>query len=354
MSAVFPPTTATQLLINTLTSSKIVYLPAISTIGAGKLYSIKDICGNAARSSIFVSTTGLDVLENSARGSTTYALMSTNFQSVLLASDGQLNWMILQNYTANLITRAGFTPTQITGLFAWFDPSDGNTFTLSGTTVTQWRDKSGNAYHMAPLSGLANGVVQTGYQNGRDVVNFSGNNIYRAPTGSGRYPSDVYIVIAIKNIAARSDCVGMGEVGTDSFNSLTLGEHTQYRWHNGSSSFNRTPACVSPVNETSTGFLIMNWSIANNNFLIRRNGTQLVQTAAYTFSLSTNSAFQLGFRHTNLSSPDIAFNAYVAEIVMYTTQLATENQQKVEGYLAWKWGLQASLPAGHPYGTFAP
>ena len=91
MSAVFPPTTATQLLINTLNSSKIVYLPAISTIGAGKLYSIKDICGNAAKSSIFVSTTGLDVLENSARGSTTYALMSTNFQPILSASDGQLH-----------------------------------------------------------------------------------------------------------------------------------------------------------------------------------------------------------------------------------------------------------------------
>ncbi len=354
MSAVFPPTTATQLLINTLNSSKIVYLPAISTIGAGKLYSIKDICGNAAKSSIFVSTTGLDVLENSARGSTTYALMSTNFQSILFASDGQLNWMILQNYNANLIIRAGFFPNQITGLFAWFDPSDETTLTLSGTTVTQWRDKSGNAYHMAPLSGLANGAIQTNYQNGRAVVNFSGNNIYRAPNTSGRYPSDVYIVIAIKNIAARSDCVAIGESGSDSFNSLTLGEHTQYRWHNGSSSFNRTPACVSPVNETSTGFLLMNWSIANNNFLIRRNGTQLVQTAAYTFSLSGNSCFQLGFRHTDRTSPDIAFNAYVAEILFYNTQLITASRQQVEGYLAWRWGIQGSLPADHPYSAFAP
>ena len=25
------------------------------------------------------------------------------------------------------------------------------------------------------------------------------------------------------------------------------------------------------------------------------------------------------------------------------------DRQKVEGYLAWKWGLQASLDASHPY-----
>ena len=105
MSAVYPPTTATNLLINTLCTSKIVYLPAISTIGAGKVYYIKDICGNAGRSSIFLSTTGLDTIDNSFRPSTLYALMSTNFQSVLLASDGMLNWMVLQNYNANVVTR---------------------------------------------------------------------------------------------------------------------------------------------------------------------------------------------------------------------------------------------------------
>jgi hypothetical protein len=108
MSAVYPPTTTTNLLINTLCTSKIVYLPAISTIGAGKLYYIKDICGNAGRSSIYLSTTGLDTFENQARTSTLYALMSTNFQSVLLASDGALNWMILQNYNANVITKANY------------------------------------------------------------------------------------------------------------------------------------------------------------------------------------------------------------------------------------------------------
>jgi len=30
------------------------------------------------------------------------------------------------------------------------------------------------------------------------------------------------------------------------------------------------------------------------------------------------------------------------------------NRQKVEGYLAWKWGLQSNLPTSHPFRAAAP
>jgi hypothetical protein len=102
---IYPPTTTTNILVNTRLQPKIVYLPAVSTVGAGKLLFIKDICGNAANSSIYLSTTGLDSFDYKFRPSTVYALMSSNFQSVLLGSDGLLNWLILQNYNANAITR---------------------------------------------------------------------------------------------------------------------------------------------------------------------------------------------------------------------------------------------------------
>jgi hypothetical protein len=103
---IYPPTTTTSLLVNTRTTPKIVYLPAASTIQSGKLLFIKDICGNAANSSIYISTTGLDQFDGRASRSTNYGLMSTNFGSLLLAPDGTLNWMILQFYNSNSLTRA--------------------------------------------------------------------------------------------------------------------------------------------------------------------------------------------------------------------------------------------------------
>jgi hypothetical protein len=35
-------------------------------------------------------------------------------------------------------------------------------------------------------------------------------------------------------------------------------------------------------------------------------------------------------------------------------QASATDRQKIEGYLAWKWGIQASLPAAHPYRNAAP
>lgn len=99
------PITTTALLLNTRIQPKIVFLPAASTIAAGRLLYISDICGNAGVSSIYISTVGRDSFDGRHFTSTVYGLMSTNFQSLTLASDGLLNWMILQNYTANVIAK---------------------------------------------------------------------------------------------------------------------------------------------------------------------------------------------------------------------------------------------------------
>ena len=42
------------------------------------------------------------------------------------------------------------------------------------------------------------------------------------------------------------------------------------------------------------------------------------------------------------------------EIILTTGTLSPEDRQKLEGYLAWKWGTQAALPGGHPYKSAAP
>jgi hypothetical protein len=38
-----------------------------------------------------------------------------------------------------------------------------------------------------------------------------------------------------------------------------------------------------------------------------------------------------------------------AEIIHYNVALTSAQRQQVEGYLAWKWGLQNTLPSSHPY-----
>lgn len=44
----------------------------------------------------------------------------------------------------------------------------------------------------------------------------------------------------------------------------------------------------------------------------------------------------------------------IHEVLIYTTALDTDKRQKMEGYLAHKWGQATNLSAGHPYKTAAP
>jgi hypothetical protein len=39
-------------------------------------------------------------------------------------------------------------------------------------------------------------------------------------------------------------------------------------------------------------------------------------------------------------------NAIVSEVVYTNTALPAADRERLEGYLAWKWGLEANLPAG--------
>jgi hypothetical protein len=47
-------------------------------------------------------------------------------------------------------------------------------------------------------------------------------------------------------------------------------------------------------------------------------------------------------------------NGNVGELIMYHGVLNNIDRQRIEGYLAWKWGFQNSLADTHPYKTIRP
>jgi len=112
--------------VDTTSTRKIVFLPVASTVGAGRLLWIKDISGNAAVSSIYISTIGMDRIENRFAPSTLFAVMSTSYGSVMMTTDGILNWYFLQHYYRNAIS-IGATGGSATG-------GTITSATISGTT----------------------------------------------------------------------------------------------------------------------------------------------------------------------------------------------------------------------------
>jgi hypothetical protein len=127
MTSIYNSTTTT-LLVDTTSARKIVFLPVASTVGAGRLLWIKDISGNAATNGIYISTIGMDRIENRSNPSTLFAVMSTSYASVMMTTDGILNWYFLQHYYRNAIS-IGATGGSATG-------GTITTPTISGTSYT--------------------------------------------------------------------------------------------------------------------------------------------------------------------------------------------------------------------------
>ena len=66
----------------------------------------------------------------------------------------------------------------------------------------------------------------------------------------------------------------------------------------------------------------------------------------------SNANITVGVRR--IDSLNDVFDGEIAEVVMYQGDVGTVDRQKIEGYLAHKYGLAANLPSTHPYKTTPP
>jgi len=95
-------------------------------------------------------------------------------------------------------------------------------------------------------------------------------------------------------------------------------------------------------------------AISNSSDLYSYMNGDNYQTDTLTISDNTYE-LKIGCRNGNggTGTKD-AWDGDINEIVIVTGEVSTETRQKIEGYLAWKWGLVANLPGGHPYKSAPP
>ena len=214
----------------------------------------------------------------------------------------------------------------------WLDASDANTFSLSGSTVTAWNNKAGSSFNFNQSNGDPSRVSSSSVGN---VVNFDGNDqlytndAFNAKNYSvfavARYTGgDNQRVISSTN---RNWLLGYHSNGVDKFhfdNWLRNGGQTyDTSWH----------LHAATQNDQDQG----------------NTWTDLVQTET-DGSGSNDSTWwpgkiSLGAKNTNLGETS---KCEVAEFLAFDSVLSASERQKIEGYLAHKWGLNSLLPQTHP------
>lgn len=99
-----------------------------------------------------------------------------------------------------------------------------------------------------------------------------------------------------------------------------------------------------------------NWTDSINNISSGYSGIAygLIATPSTTLPpVTTSTTLKIGYSGSITPSIKGAMRGYIYELVVYNSALSTSDREAVEGYLAWKWGVQDLLPSAHPY-FFAP
>lgn len=244
-----------------------------------------------------------------------------------------------------------FSPASITGLNVWLDAQQVAKVILTNDQVSGWNDSSSAINNFtASATGIIN-YSQPGI-NGRPALNFTTSH----PTSTyltktmNITPSDqlsLFMILSQTNPGNTNSelfYTRNGFVNFDLFNNTNPGQTGNLSLNARSTTQQNTgvdiittPASISIISvalNTTVGSIYVNGSstsVANTSF----TGTNL--NAAFDWTISGGD-----------------FKGYIGEVITYPSVLSDTDRQKIEGYLAWKWGLQASLPAGHPYKSAPP
>jgi len=236
-----------------------------------------------------------------------------------------------------------WTPANI-ATAAWYDASDATTITHNIGAVSEWRDKSLNGYHLTQGTSGAKPTTGTQTINTLNGIDFDGvddllkNAAFTAPDADFVVSFVVQPNEPIGNTSYEVFC----EIpySNDSF------IEAQYKGSTGVMKW------YAPPDEGALGGLSV--SGAPTVYTLHSEGTTTSVYANGTLRESSTVTSITGLLGISLGSGfdgSASCKVRIGEVVIHDRG---EDVAKVDGYLAWKWGLEANLPADHPYKAAAP
>tara|TARA_R110000851_G_scaffold190494_2_gene341108 strand:- start:1281 stop:2210 length:930 start_codon:yes stop_codon:yes gene_type:complete len=230
-----------------------------------------------------------------------------------------------------------FTPEELTTKALWLDAADASTITSSSGLVSQWADKSGNGNNSVQPTGSMQAETSVNTLNGLNLITSRGGQKFMTVTNA---PTAIMVMAVI---VMRS--TSTGTILSLGSNSGTSPNYEVFLRAGGGTD----------ISFDGQGTGEGKYSINAASFSgFAPNFTEGISANSYMFSGVLDAAQPIGAIIGRDGLGSDASGHDVGEIIWLSPELSTTNRQKTEGYLAWKWGLESNLPAGHPYKNAAP
>lgn len=257
---------------------------------------------------------------------------------------------------------AGFSPSSISSLVAWYDAKDSTYVGYDGSfNVSTLADKSQSQANLQQDTGAyqpsyspSNYIQFAGNQwlcNAQPTTynNSKNNSIFFVADASQMNNAGILVGIPLNGLDRTSENgFGMILTSTTPSNITYFSQYPGNLYNPGSLSFYNTPrTSLSKAtynftfDSSAMGYLFSNGTFFEKH-LMSNNGTQ-------------PRGLLIGARGED-DAPATVNTLYgkVYEVLYYNRYLTTPERQKVEGYLCWKWGLENTLPLQHPFRFVSP
>ena len=279
----------------------------------------------------------------------------------------------------NTLSLTSTTSTYAQNLVAWFDAANPNlinnltlpangTPATNNTAVTLWAPTSG-WWANTPLQ-LANTGTATYHsttagrtQNGLGGI-YIGGSTNRLSLATGAFTQ--YTTINANNnftwtVVFRPDSVSATtpvlSVTNGNSNRLMLCSNGTFVYSSDGTAPNTQTVAPSVLLSNAKTHMItvyrdgatVGFRIVSEDVAIGYSASTSTQT---NLKIPTFSTPTLTFGSSTVESPTdyrTSFTGSIFEAALFRSAMSTQAIQQIEGYLAWKWGLQASLPTSHAY-----
>lgn len=233
-----------------------------------------------------------------------------------------------------------WTPADTTLPDWWIDASQ-LAGLVDGDPVTSWDDESGN---LAPavVGTFSAPHYKTNILNGKPVVRFvaASNEALRALPNTG---AGAMTMFAVGKLNGGADGRLIGGI-------YPLKRNWLIGWWNGTEDSLYAEGFVNSGGTATTAVKVYSAVLTGSLTSFYNEGNLIASNTGGLANINSGVALS-GYDATGSSELS---NGDIAEVLIYNSALNTADRQKVEGYLAWKYGTQAQLDVSHPYYSAAP
>ena len=227
---------------------------------------------------------------------------------------------------------SGFSPTSIPGCVLWLDAADASTVTFSGSNVSEWKDKSSNAYTFNTAPSGCSLPVGGDPINGRPTIGI---------TTTTMGIKQATILDGLKTVV----WIRRERTGNRSYE-FYFGADGSSDFHTGTSQYAGSGFAQNAVRDASLNI------ITSNGVVTGTLGSTAV-SSSYAINILRMTGLSGSTRVQGLSydrgNTGRSMMCDWGEVLFYTTALTSTQLTAVESYLATKWAVQSYLPSLHPY-----